>query len=392
MDLLDAAQWGTPDAYHAAREAATQRAERWQWTDGPRYDPRPYFFQRQNLGRGRRLNGEPADKSDCWQYGFDAQGRVVIERYFDLDDGVGETFFTYQDGQTEGVSYHRSAEGAPLLRNVTRSIYENGLLARYDLFTPETTPGQLYTGQLACRYREHYAYQEGRLIRLRIVHLGGRKRFQEIVETFVYDPVGRLDYIHREDSEASDAYIIYQRPIPGQTLSWLRETVKERLLVVVPRAAAAMLPPEDRLFCLALIYDLDDENCLPPALMLGTDDARTMLIQDYGSEVADFLWDPDEFGRYGPPAFPIDEDDELLAEVSFLLNQQLSFLNGWTMVRDLLNEVARDLMALDWSDYAAVTPDFVVYATDVEMEDFDDNFAFSVPAEQVASLTAEGLF
>ena len=78
--------------------------------------------------------------------------------------------------------------------------------------------------------------------------------------------------------------------------------------------------------------------------------------------------------------------------LSFLLNQHLAFMGQPERVRDLLNEVARQLMTLDWTDCRSVRADFVVYAVDADFEDFDTNFELSVPAARVADLTARGLF
>ena len=44
------------------------------------------------------------------------------------------------------------------------------------------------------------------------------------------------------------------------------------------------------------------------------------------------------------------------------------------------------------ADRPGVTRDFVIYAVDRDFDHFDDNFEFSVPAERVEALAAEGLF
>ncbi len=76
-----------------------------------------------------------------------------------------------------------------------------------------------------------------------------------------------------------------------------------------------------------------------------------------------------------------------------MLNQQLSFLNRWELARDLTNEVARELgRTLPGRLGRRAVPDFVVYAVDASFEDFDDNFAYSVPPVLVETLAAEGLF
>ena len=56
----------------------------WEWTHAERYDPRPYYFQR-HAPRERVFKWLPANDDDNahnHEYGFDAQNRVVFERYY----------------------------------------------------------------------------------------------------------------------------------------------------------------------------------------------------------------------------------------------------------------------------------------------------------------------
>ena len=60
---------------------------------------------------------------------------------------------------------------------------------------------------------------------------------------------------------------------------------------------------------------------------------------------------------------------------------------GW---RDLYVELARRLSLRDWSSDLPVTDDFVVYATDIHLEDLEANFRATVPLHLRECLLAEG--
>jgi hypothetical protein len=392
---LDATPWNSIHTCGQMRQLSEGRVVRWLWTDGPLYDLRPEFFRRHNISRGRRLETEPADRVGCYYYGLDERGRVAMERYHYESGDVLDTFYTYDEALIEGVGYRRGDDGHVRLNSVVRLQREGRFPASYDAYLPGSVlRGDLAPDRLIRTYREIYTYQDGRLCSAHVIQLEGGQRVQMIVdEAFVYDSGGRLSHIHQ--TVGDEDYLIYQRPLKGQTIAALYETIRQRLLDVIPAVLAHMLDAEDPIYCLALIYDLNDENCLPPLLALGSAQARTMLIEEYHIDAQDYLWDPEEFSRYGLGTFgflDLEEQDQALDEACYLLNQQLSFLDCWDMARDLLNTVAHALNRSDWKAREGLTSDFVAYAVDVMFEDFDDNFTFGVPPEAVERLTREGLF
>lgn len=392
---LDSAPWRGSQTYQNLWDAVNAAAARWVWTDGPHFDPRPEHFRRQNQGRGRRLASEPEEKAGHYLYALDGAGRVLFSRYYFENGEMLEQFHRHADHGLEIVAYTLGAT-LPVLESVTQITLADGRPQSYSQYVMGETTNALTVEPLICTYRELYAYAGARLAHIRVIQLDYAQQISALYEEFLaYDEVGRLDNIQRQYS-AEEAYIVYQRPRRGQTLAALRDSIRQRLLALVPQAVDGLADEVDPLYVLALIYDLDDENCLPPTLAAGSADSRTMLIQEHGEEVANYLWDPEEFRQYGlgeAGFIALDELDELLADDCFMLNQQLSFLDRWELARDLTNEVARELgRALPGRLGRRAVSDFVVYAVDTGFEDFDDNFAYSVPPALVETLAAEGLF
>ena len=391
---IDPGPWTAELVYQPYWEAVERDAARWLWADGPRFDLRPEFFRRQNVSRSRRLPEEPADPAGCYLYALDAQDRVIFARYHYEEEPAltSEYFYQYLPDRVEVASYS-VGETLPTLQMVSRLLLEDGHPRAFSTYVPgPPSVNEFGHADFTCVYRELYTYHKDKLTTLRVIQLGGQHVGELYDEAFVYDDVGRLDYIHREYGP-DNAYIVYQRPQRGQTVAALRALVQERLLDVLPEILDGMADEDDPLYCLAMVYDLDDENCLPPVLALGSVAARALLIDEHGEEASNFVWDPEEFQRYGLGEFGLvrlDERDEELDDACFMLNQQLSFLNNWDLARALLNDVARVLM--QEADRPGVTQDFVIYAVDRDFDHFDDNFEYSVPAERVEALAAEGLF
>jgi hypothetical protein len=108
-----------------------------------------------------------------------------------------------------------------------------------------------------------------------------------------------------------------------------------------------------------------------------------------GKGAKGYVWNAAEFERSGDAALTLD-DAELVAACD-LFNQQIALNGKWNLTRNLLNEVARELMQMNWNGTLAVTDDFVVFALDYGETDFRANLKASVSPERLAMLKAKGL-
>jgi hypothetical protein len=342
-------------AYEDRWRLAKRQIKSSEWTDGIRYTDQPEYFRRRNKGRGRVLPGEPENKQGCCYYGFDRDGLVVVSHQYGADGEVIETFYDYGDEYWQTVHYRFEGESFGLL-SVDRYYHTHERLDTYHVYRIgfETRRHAPDENLFICTYREQYGYDaRGRLATIQTRRLASPTHTAVIDYQLEYDAVGRLDYIEKIEDEG-EGYIIYQRPLKGQTVANLQVLIQQRLLALVPVLLDQLAEGNERFYAAALIYDFADENCLPPTLVLGLADLRDQLIDLYGDEAADFIWDPEVLIGYespdgaislpGKPPYSLEGVDEMLDEASFLLNQHLAFMGQPERVRDLLNEVARQLM------------------------------------------------
>lgn len=178
-------------------------------------------------------------------------------------------------------------------------------------------------------------------------------------------------------------------PLPhGVTLESLAQTIRSRLLNIVPRVAKAA-GIREQVYSLALAYDGEGNGVLPPVLGFGLERERSKWIQRHGDKAVESLWNPAEFEHYEKPHTQFNDDE--LEQACRWYNDLMAKRRSDAPARKLLNEVASDLARIDWKPVLATTDDFVVYAVDLEGGDLRKNMRQSVPPDRLARLRAAKL-
>jgi hypothetical protein len=96
------------------RKASAEAAVRtWRWATGCWFDPRPLFFEQNGFPRGRTLREPPAQLDGRVCCGFDAEGRVTVEREFN-PYGYKETFLNWHRVPVESALYDYGPEKMPI--------------------------------------------------------------------------------------------------------------------------------------------------------------------------------------------------------------------------------------------------------------------------------------
>lgn len=389
-DLVDRWRWAFT-AYAALNDAAEAAVVRWEWTDFQRYNLQPMFFRRYP-GRGRVLESQP--DYGGYQYGFDAEGRVLIEGVSDNFGNWSDGFFSYGDDTVECIRYSFFEPFLPV--EVSRYRLLDRRVTTFEQFAISIgplsgahTPDDLYalTEKLRAqrRDRQTYLYEGHRLVRVKREYevIGLSHKVSE--EVFTYDEQGRLTRIELLQTGQPSKVVMYRRPAKGQTHKTLVENVRKGLVsAVVDRLRQAALT--ELVYCVVLAYHAVDRY-FPPLLMIGRESYRRDIMIHSGDEAHYSLYPPLEF-------LP-----ELMLEVAVssietdcqLLEQQLMAAQDWDTATQVLRDVAADLMRLPWQDVMPVTDDFVVFAVDAECDDIGEAIAASCGAERLADLTARGL-
>lgn len=178
-------------AHDALELAALERVTTWRWATNDCHDPRPLYYERHGFTRGRMLSGLPAPVCDHRQYGFDAQGRVVVERQLTAANAPStalpacEVFTFWHESAVEQMRFGVVTGAAH------PSAYHHGLVC----------DGRLAVWScraVFCVEREHYRWDaSGRLARIDVARtdlergpVAEPQPFQRIVPG--YDDQGRL--------------------------------------------------------------------------------------------------------------------------------------------------------------------------------------------------------
>ncbi|MEU4474960.1 hypothetical protein [Micromonospora sp. NPDC023888] len=220
------------DEYGSRKRAATALVEAWDWYTWPGLDLRPLRFERDLLRPGRRLAARPPVDVDVLRLGFDTQGRVaVVEEYSGFLHGrlYYETFFRHGDEVVEVA--HFDTDG-PIYLHEYR--FEDGLMRSADMVARRGSG------------RESYAYTDGRISRVEIEH-HGRSQAVLVAE---HDDHGLLRLVEVTGRQTRERYV---RPPAGFDLDVACRALEDELVALIPDAAAR-LPIDDPIACLALSY------------------------------------------------------------------------------------------------------------------------------------------
>jgi hypothetical protein len=209
----------------------------------------------------------------------------------------------------------------------------------------------------------------------------------EIFFEITFGPHGEQSYFRvRRDGTRFQLY----QPLPkGLTVKSLKETVRSRLVVLIPELVAAANIREP-ICCVALAYDEEGNDALPPAIGIGLDSERQHWTAEHGKKAKELVWNPAEFQHYEKPHTQI--SDEVLDEACDYLNSKWAEGDSAAPAAKLLIETAAELSRLDWPAAIQRTEDFVVYAVGLEGSGLRKSLKASLNQEKLALLKAKGLF
>ena len=370
------------------RQASRSAVVRWEWTEFERYSLLPFYFKRYP-GRGRVIK-EPTDKIGFYyRYGLDELNRPrihVFYNYMDFHgrdfiqqdrlhnfqrDDLGETFYTYTDALAEIIEFSVPPR-IPL--KVQQIFMENGQVIRHVSFrlngyTPlysekGSNPDALYewlgyNGRF--KLDEEYVYDGSRLTSiLRYSETPGIAPYKA-EEHFFYDDAGRLFRIEQLN-ENGQRRLLYKKREKGQTFRSIRQAATQKLIEsIVERLRAENIG--DKLCCIDLFYQSGSSH-FPPTIFLSRDADRQKLLASNNPEAKYHIFNP---GLMGEPWY-LEITDPNALEICSQLEQEIQSAQKWEAATGILREVAAALSRFDWSNILNITPDFVVFAIDWELE------------------------
>lgn len=179
------------------------------------------------------------------------------------------------------------------------------------------------------------------------------------------------------------------QPLPkGITVKSLKDTVRQRLLELVPELISAAAIPGP-IYCVALAYDDEGNDALPPIIGVGMESEREGWIAEHGKRAKDFVWNPAEFQHYERPHTQL--FDNVLEEACDYLNSKWAETDSTAAAANLLIETAAALSQMEWPPSIQRTPDFVVFAVGFEGGGLRRSLKASLGPEKLALLKGKGL-
>jgi hypothetical protein len=358
----------------ALREQCLARVKRWVYATGPLFAFLPMWNEMLDIKPGREIDSEKKAKL---KYGFDANGRLIIAREDIYQDGssLNETILVPVGAKAFlaliSCSYLCDYRGGKKTWRLSLSW------AQQLVFDAHGRVIQWMTDNGTAKY----IWEGDRLNRIECEGLQSNT-----LEVLSYDELGRLKEVWQTNLWKTDnAHKLqtYKRPPEGISLKALEPVIRERLAAAIRNTAEAARIKQP-VYCLAVAYDGEGNDMLPPCIGFGLESERQRWIKERGKEAKDMIWNPAEFGHYEKSNTQL--KDKTLDKACELYNDLLRSKENFAPAIKLLNSVAVELGKADWVGKLNITPDFVAYAVDFELGDLSGNLKQSVPAATLAKL------
>lgn len=330
----------------------------WFWTKGSYHELLPYYFEQNNYSKGKKLKAEPSNKINCYRYGLNQHGKIIVAQryYMNSISQYYETFYDYDKTKNEIHTYSFDYELKKNLFSEKKDIinftifkYENSLLKESLLIAKGGWNNFFFN------------YDNGKLIEQVIKQPSAEPSLQEITLVYRYDSKDNLVSIKKDNQ--------YWFKKPNQSLDKLSKLVEDTLLKCIAEEVNT-INPKDSLFCIFLSYSY--ENHIPPSIYICTAEDKQRLINEKSDiELIDqSMWnDPTDF-KYHLDISANNEDDDVFRQ----FNQEISMLETPDEAVDLIIRVCLSLKKKVYELNLILEDDFSVTASDWDGNDFKKNF------------------
>lgn len=341
------------DHANAARLLAdcAAQAVTWRWATESMGEETPFLQEQYGGPRARWLADDKADPERHMHHGFDAEGRLVLQR----QSRDRATAWLHEADRRTGVQL-QVHDGETRIGTVTQFRHAGGLLA-----SQHVSHG--HRG-----FDTRYEWQDGQLWRAVTSNWAEGQKTWLCQDVYRYDEAARLDtitleYLGDDGTPSGQTRLSYRRPRKGETLATVAAKV-EALLVDEIARALPQIPAEEPIYCLLICYTQEDFNAAwPPFLVWGLASYRDKVLEA-GEEVGYHLWAPDEIRAVQGDAHERWFDDAALKEACLLHGQFMDVAQSTASARRVLKNLAAHFNAPTAHAMLNTTDDFVVAHAD----------------------------
>lgn len=362
------------DRYRSLKRTCEEQVVTWRWASNDLYDPRPLYFEMHGHKKGRLLKQVPKTPDHKPEYGYDSAGIVHLARKHVRFSGYPdrlwfyETFYLRGGDEIEVAHFNYHPDKEPI-------FYAKG---NYD------DEGRLRFWRSRARgglTREAYIWDEDKILQIEVEYvragndgtLGALLPYTRYEIHYAEDGTMERVLCHwcrRPDHPSESTQIVYERRPASVTLeqmvTTLRSILKDAIVDLIRRAWISA-----PVYSLVLAWGPGQQGSLPPSIGLGLDSERQDWLQTDGKEAKEYLWNPAEYQNF------LEIRTESVEQACRALNQECQLKDSWKLANQMLNELARELNAIDWTGILQTTDDFVAYAVDFELTHLRDNLKYS---------------
>jgi len=336
------------DEYKALHKIAEAQAVSRHWASNQYLNFEPFYFEYNRFSKGKILKAKPKKIANAYEYGFDAQDRVVFERQHDGKKHFFESLYFW--GRDEVLKYHFGCYNKRCVGcfNIKRFIYENGELK------------SIYSAFDNNAYGiENFTYEGGKLAQKQwrgTDPYGGK--FDRVIN-YEFDAIGELSLI------VEGGYVHYKKPDKKMSYKKLYELAAQRLVPAI-KETIKKHAPGCKLYCINLAYD--DTGSLPPQIGFGSQEQRAQWLAQ-GDDDNWIVWNVADYEFQAE----LDEDDEM-ASLFDLFNQETRLNGRYPQAKKLILECAKQLKTDIGELGLDVSEDFALVASDYDLSDLQKNF------------------
>ncbi|MDH6165691.1 hypothetical protein M2282_000819 [Variovorax boronicumulans] len=340
---------------HAAQLLAdcTAHAVSWRWATESMGESAPFMREQYGGPAPKWLADDKADPERHVHHGFDAAGRLMLQR----QSRGRVTAWLHEADRRTGLQLEVH-EGAPWLVSVHQYRYRpaDGLL----------------DSQHISRGREgvdtNYVWENGQLQRAVMSNWAESRKTWLCQHVYRYDEAARLDtitleYLEDDGTPSGQTRLSYRRPRKGETLATVAARVESLLTEAITRALA-QIPLDEAIYCLLICYTQEDFGAAwPPFLVWGREPYRRSVLEA-GEDVGYYLWAPDEIREVQGDAHELWFDDAALKEACLLHNQLMDLRQSTVSAMRVLKNLAAHFNAPAAHAMLNTSDDFVVAHAD----------------------------
>lgn len=315
-------------SYGEIKRDAESKVVRWEWATSDLFSYEPAYFEINKYRRGRTITGEPDPLLEgVCGYGFDAGGRVVVERQqTEFPGRYYETFYRH-DAQGIARFYYSYDPEKTWINAGWLELGPPGVVADHAVYARGNWLSHAYRYDATGRLVE----REDR---------GTNPPYGDVHEYWdvEHDDGGAIRRIWRRKPEGKRT-MSFERPAPEDTLRARRHELRWKIADMIVAALRAA-PIDEPVYVLALqdsaAHYLDR---LPPRVGVGRERERRDFLAEHGDDADDYIWNPAEWESCALDV-PVDPELSRLCEA---VNQDI-WQNDLDDEADaLLAEIARDL-------------------------------------------------